>query len=105
MTDNDVVVLDRNCHKSIEQGLILTGAKPVYMVPSRNRYGIIGPSTRRKCSLKAYRKNQRKPADQRQSWAKTVLQRCDQLYLRRCLLQRPRGTGSARTNQQSHPLR
>ncbi|BBU97895.1 arginine decarboxylase [Providencia rettgeri] len=43
MTDNDVVVIDRNCHKSIEQGLILTGAKPVYMTPSRNRYGIIGP--------------------------------------------------------------
>lgn len=43
MTDEDVVVIDRNCHKSIEQGLILTGAKPVYMVPSRNRYGIIGP--------------------------------------------------------------
>jgi len=43
MTENDVVVIDRNCHKSIEQGLILTGAKPVYMVPSRNRYGIIGP--------------------------------------------------------------
>ncbi len=32
---------DRNRHKSNEQGLILTGAKPVYMVPSRNRYGII----------------------------------------------------------------
>lgn len=43
MTEDDVVVIDRNCHKSIEQGLILTGAKPVYMVPSRNRYGIIGP--------------------------------------------------------------
>ncbi|EPH4074944.1 arginine decarboxylase [Salmonella enterica subsp. enterica serovar Infantis] len=43
MTDHDVVVIDRNCHKSIEQGLILTGAKPIYMVPSRNRYGIIGP--------------------------------------------------------------
>ncbi|MEZ2682227.1 arginine decarboxylase [Providencia rettgeri] len=42
MTDDDVVVIDRNCHKSIEQGLILTGAKPVYMTPSRNRYGIIG---------------------------------------------------------------
>ena len=28
MTDNDVVVVDRNCHKSIEQGLMLTGAKP-----------------------------------------------------------------------------
>lgn len=32
MTDNDVVVVDRNCHKSIEQGLMLTGAKPVYMM-------------------------------------------------------------------------
>lgn len=43
MKEGDVVVLDRNCHKSIEQGLILTGALPVYMVPTRNRYGIIGP--------------------------------------------------------------
>src|SRR4051794_28081174 len=43
MTQDDIVVLDRNCHKSIEQGLMLTGAQPVYMVPTRNRYGIIGP--------------------------------------------------------------
>jgi arginine decarboxylase len=43
MKEDDVVICDRNCHKSIEQGLILTGALPVYMVPTRNRYGIIGP--------------------------------------------------------------
>jgi len=43
MSDRDLVVVDRNCHKSIEQGLILTGARPVYMIPTRNRYGIIGP--------------------------------------------------------------
>jgi arginine decarboxylase len=43
MKHDDLVVLDRNCHKSIEQGLMLTGARPVYMVPTRNRYGIIGP--------------------------------------------------------------
>ena len=43
MKDGDLVVLDRNCHKSIEQGLMLTGARPVYMLPTRNRYGIIGP--------------------------------------------------------------
>jgi len=43
MKDGDVAVCDRNCHKSIEQGLMLTGALPVYMVPTRNRYGIIGP--------------------------------------------------------------
>lgn len=43
LTEELVAAVDRNCHKSIEQGLILTGATPVYMVPSRNPYGIIGP--------------------------------------------------------------
>ncbi len=43
MNEGDLVVLDRNCHKSIEQGLILTGARPIYLLPTRNRYGIIGP--------------------------------------------------------------
>lgn len=43
LTDKDTALIDRNCHKSIEQGLIITGAKPVYMTPTRNRYGIIGP--------------------------------------------------------------
>src|SRR3954469_22112413 len=41
--EGDLVVLDRNCHKSIEQGLMLTGALPIYLLPTRNRYGIIGP--------------------------------------------------------------
>jgi len=43
LKEGDIAVCDRNCHKSIEQGLMLTGALPVYMVPTRNRYGIIGP--------------------------------------------------------------
>lgn len=43
LTDEDIALIDRNCHKSIEQGLIITGAKPIYMKPTRNRYGIIGP--------------------------------------------------------------
>jgi arginine decarboxylase len=43
MTQDDLVILDRNCHKSIEQGLMLTGARPIYMIPTRNKYGIIGP--------------------------------------------------------------
>jgi arginine decarboxylase len=43
MKEDDLVICDRNCHKSIEQGLMLTGARPVYLVPTRNRYGIIGP--------------------------------------------------------------
>ncbi|MBV7316923.1 arginine decarboxylase [Shewanella sp. NIFS-20-20] len=43
MRENALAICDRNCHKSIEQGLMLSGALPVYMVPTRNRYGIIGP--------------------------------------------------------------
>ena len=39
----DVVVNDRNAHKSIEQADTITHAAPVYMMPTRNRYGIIGP--------------------------------------------------------------
>jgi arginine decarboxylase len=41
--DGDLVLADRNCHKSIEQGLALTGGIPVFFTPTRNRYGIIGP--------------------------------------------------------------
>lgn len=43
LTERDIAICDRNCHKSIEEGLILSGAVPVYMIPTRNRYGIIGP--------------------------------------------------------------
>ncbi len=47
------MLIDRNCHKSIEQGLINSGAKPVYMVPTRNAYGIIGPILPEEMSPKA----------------------------------------------------
>lgn len=40
---DDVVVVDRNCHKSILHSIIMTGAIPVYIMPSRNEHGIIGP--------------------------------------------------------------
>lgn len=40
---NEVVVVDRNCHKSLNHGLTLSQARPVYLKPSRNGYGLIGP--------------------------------------------------------------
>lgn len=43
VSDGQVALCDRNCHKSIEHGLTMTGAIPNYLVPLRNRYGIIGP--------------------------------------------------------------
>ncbi|KKK53147.1 hypothetical protein LCGC14_3097700, partial [marine sediment metagenome] len=43
VTPGDVVLVDRNCHKSLQHALTMTGAIPVYLIPSRNHYGIIGP--------------------------------------------------------------
>jgi arginine decarboxylase len=40
---SDVVVVDRNCHKSILHAIIMTGAIPVFLMPTRNHFGIIGP--------------------------------------------------------------
>tara|TARA_R110001592_G_scaffold53784_10_gene164928 strand:+ start:8712 stop:10964 length:2253 start_codon:yes stop_codon:yes gene_type:complete len=40
---DDVVLVDRNCHKSILHAIIMTGAIPIYLTGSRNDYGIIGP--------------------------------------------------------------
>ena len=39
----DVVVVDRNCHKSVLHAIIMTGAVPVFLQPTRNHFGIIGP--------------------------------------------------------------
>jgi arginine decarboxylase len=39
----DIVVVDRNCHKSILHSIMMCGAIPVFLIPTRNHYGIIGP--------------------------------------------------------------
>ncbi|MCD4486441.1 arginine/lysine/ornithine decarboxylase [Chromobacterium vaccinii] len=39
----DIVLVDRNCHKSNLHAIIMTGAIPVFLMPTRNHYGIIGP--------------------------------------------------------------
>ncbi|MCF7202426.1 arginine/lysine/ornithine decarboxylase [Pseudomonas oligotrophica] len=43
VTRGDLVLVDRNCHKSILHAIIMTGAIPLYLTPSRNELGIIGP--------------------------------------------------------------
>jgi len=42
----DVVVVDRNCHVSILHAITMTGAIPVFLTPTRNNLGIIGPIPR-----------------------------------------------------------
>ncbi|KAF0811485.1 Biodegradative arginine decarboxylase [Andreprevotia sp. IGB-42] len=43
VTRNQIALCDRNCHKSAEHSMTMSGAIPTYLVPSRNHYGIIGP--------------------------------------------------------------
>lgn len=43
VTKDEVVICDRNCHKSIEHALTMSYSVPTYMVPVRNGLGIIGP--------------------------------------------------------------
>lgn len=40
---DDLVLVDRNCHKSVLHAIIMTGAVPLYLCPERNELGIIGP--------------------------------------------------------------
>jgi arginine decarboxylase len=41
------LLLDRNCHKSVHHGVVLSGAQPIYLDSSVNRkYGVFGPSRR-----------------------------------------------------------
>ncbi len=44
LAPGEKLLLDRNCHKSVHHGVVLSGAHPVYLDSSINRtYGIYGP--------------------------------------------------------------
>lgn len=51
----DIALIDRNCHKSLQHAITLTGAIPIYFIPSRNAYGIIGGIHAEEFSPKAIR--------------------------------------------------
>ena len=43
------ILLDRNCHKSVHYGILISGAEPIYLLPSiNNKYGIFGPVSKKR---------------------------------------------------------
>ena len=47
LTPGAKLLLDRNCHKSVHHGVILSGARPIYLESSVNQlFGIFGPVPR-----------------------------------------------------------
>jgi arginine decarboxylase len=53
---DEMVVADLNCHKSICHSLTVTGARPVYFKPTRNGYGMIGLVPLKRFSPKSVQK-------------------------------------------------
>ncbi len=42
VSQGDTVLIDRNCHKSMTHLLMMCDVVPIYLLPSRNAYGMIG---------------------------------------------------------------
>lgn len=57
VTRDQVALCDRNCHKSIEHGITMSGAIPTYMMPTRNQYGLIGPIIPERITPEAVKKS------------------------------------------------
>lgn len=87
--DDELALCDRNCHKSIEQGLVNTGGIPVFLMPTRNRYGIIGSIPPQQLEPKAIAKSisDNPLAKGHRAQARGLLS-AHQLHLRRYVLQR-----------------
>ena len=48
LAPGEKLLLDRNCHKSVHHGVVLSGANPVYLDSALNRkYGLYGPVPKR----------------------------------------------------------
>jgi len=43
VADGDIALVDRNCHKSLNYALNVSGTVPIYLKPRRNARGVIGP--------------------------------------------------------------
>jgi len=43
IVQDGIALVDRNCHKSVNYAMVITGSHPIYMVPRRNKLGIMGP--------------------------------------------------------------
>jgi hypothetical protein len=103
---DQVALCDRNCHKSIEHSLVMTGAIPHYLVPLRNRYGIIGPIPPDRLDKDTLARDLR--ANPLVPKGGTRARRPfdhHEFDVRRPLLQRAPRRGAARPERRSHSLR
>ncbi len=102
----DIVVVDRNCHKSILHSIIMTGAVPVFLTPTRNHYGIIGPIPLEEFSIENIRKKiEANPFAREAKNKKPRILTITQFDLRRRGVQRRGHQGPARRRDRHPALR
>nr|HMS81456.1 arginine/lysine/ornithine decarboxylase [Burkholderiaceae bacterium] len=53
---DDIVLVDRNCHKSVLHAIMMTGTVPIFLQPTRNHLGIIGPIPKAEFSPESIRR-------------------------------------------------
>jgi arginine decarboxylase len=97
----DIVVVDRNCHKSILHAIIMTGAIPVFLMPTRNTTASSGRSRRGVRWENIQKKIAANPFASKDKGKPRVLT-ITQSHLRRHPLQRRGDQGDAR-RQDRHP--
>ena len=89
IAQDDMVLADANCHKSICHSLTVTGARPVYFKPTRNGYGMIGLVPLKRFSPQSVQELiERSPFTTRRPVSSADIRSHHQLNLRRALLQR-----------------
>jgi len=57
VTRDQIALCDRNCHKSVEHAMTLSGAIPTYLMPARNHLGLIGPIPAQRLEASVVRKS------------------------------------------------
>jgi arginine/lysine/ornithine decarboxylase len=87
----DVVVVDRNCHKSNLHAIIMTGAIPVFLKPTRNHFGIIGPIPKSEFEPSRHQAPRSRPTRCCRAWmpmqGQAACPDADAIHLRRRALQ------------------
>nr|BFE72542.1 hypothetical protein GCM10020092_058430 [Actinoplanes digitatis] len=101
----DIVAVDRNCHKSVLHAIVLTGAVPIYLMPTRNRaeHHRAHPPQRIH-RRRAPGQDRRQPAGHRQEQTDPPAGP-DPVHLRRHHLPRRRAEEKPRRRRRRPPLR
>ncbi len=106
VTRDQIALCDRNCHKSVEHAMTLSGAIPTYLMPSRNYLGLIGPIPSQRLEATAVRQEHRgQPARHGRHRPGGRACRDHQLHLRRAVLRRRARRGVDRAIGGSPALR